>query len=394
MLGITATLLWFSPAHSVDTIELSGGGHLAGAVRRLPERKIDIVKVDDSIMVAIPKTHVRRVVSDEKLTEYIRRASKVGQDAEKHYDLAIWCAKNIKDNRDAYLRHHMQLAIRFNSEHSKARAALDYVREKGKWVRYSDLQRSRGMISVAGKWVLPEAAAIEEVQDTTNVGSKKWIREVERLVRVVLRGNSKSDEAMDTLRAIKDPLASTAIAKQLLNSKQPRALRLLWIELLARFRDIVSYQALVQVGVNENDDVIREKALDELAQHGAHHAVATYVNMLRSKNNRDVLKAARALTYFPDPGLALEYVNALVTTHQKTIMPAGGGTNAGFTGNGSSGFSTGQKPKVITRHLENPPALTLLKMIEPEVDFGYDERAWREYFARKHGSYSGDLRRD
>ncbi|EMI19210.1 secreted protein [Rhodopirellula maiorica SM1] len=376
-----------------DTVELSGGGHVSGKVRRLDDRKMDIVAIDDEISIALPQSRVRRVVSSNELHEYTRKASAAGEDPEKQYETAIWCATNIKDNTDAYKRFHLQLAIRFDPEHSKARAALDYVKEDGKWIRYSDLQRSRGMISVAGKWMLPEAAAIEEIQDASNVDSKKWIREVDRLLRVAVRGGSKGEEAIASLKAIDDPLAASAIAKQLLQGNHNQRFKRMWVEILGRFHNSVSVEALVRVGVQESDNVIREAAMDELQQYGSGSAVATYVNMLGSSDNGDVLRAARALSYFPKPELAQTYIDALVTKHTKTSA-AGPGMQVGSSSGGGGGLSMGGKPKVITRYLENPPVLTLLKMIEPNVDFGYDKLAWRKYFAAKLGRSSGDLRRD
>jgi hypothetical protein len=43
---------------------------------------------------------------------------------------------------------------------------------------------------------------------------------------------------------------------------------------------------------------------------------------------------------------------------------------------------------------QNPAALALIKTIEPDQNFGYDQQAWREYFAAMKNSYRGDLRRD
>ncbi|MFG0261890.1 MAG: HEAT repeat domain-containing protein, partial [Novipirellula sp. JB048] len=277
--------------------------------------------------------------------------------------------------------------------YSRARAALGYVKEDNRWIRYSDLQRSRGMISVAGKWVLPEAAAIDEIQSSTNVDAKRWIKEVERLIRIAVRGGSKGDEALRTLQQIDDPLAATAIAKQLLQENHSQRFKRLWVEVLGRFRNSVSVEALVRVGLREPDDVIREAALEQLQHYGSGSAVATYVNLLRSPNHRDVLLAARALSFFPKPELAPAYINALVTKHTETAAP-GPGMQVGTSSSGGSGLAMGGKPKVTTRYFENPPVLTLLKMIEPEVDFGYDQLAWRRYFARKLGRSSGDLRRD
>ncbi|WP_146527653.1 HEAT repeat domain-containing protein [Novipirellula artificiosorum] len=376
-----------------DTIELRSGGHVSGQVRRFEEKKIDIVDVDDDIRIAFPTSRVRRVVSSDKLSEYRQKAAEAGEDAEEHYQLAIWCLRNISDSPETYKRFHMQMAIRFDPEHSNARASLDYVKENNRWIRYSDLQRSRGMISVARKWMLPEAAAIEKLKDSTNIDAKQWIREIDRLLRMVLRKNTKSAEAFEALKAIEDPLAAAAIGDQLIKGNHDRGLKLLWIELLGRFQTTTAVKALVHAGLQENDDVVREAALEQLQNFGSASAVASYARMLRSNRKSDVTRALRSLSFFPDIELAPLYINALVTKHSLTRQ-VGGGTSAGFGDTGGGGFSAGSTTQTFTDYQENPGALTLLKMVEPGADFGYDKQAWREYFAAKRGSYSGDLRRD
>ena len=126
---------------------------------------------------------------------------------------------------------------------------------------------------------MPEAVAIDDFQQNTDVNAKKWIKEVKRLVAVVLRDTKKSPEALAALKAIEDPLASSAIADQLNESRgrgnYPRELRMLWIRLLGKFRDVVSVRTLVQAGLMENDEVIREAALG-FKEYGYGSAVATY----------------------------------------------------------------------------------------------------------------------
>jgi hypothetical protein len=114
--------------------------------------------------------------------------------------------------------------------------------------------------------------------------------------------------------------------------------------------------------------------------------------MLKSNNNGLVNRAAQALSWFPDPELALTYIDALVTTHTKESAP-GPGMQAGF-GDGGGTFSMGGKKTVETTTRTNPAVLSLVKAIEPSVDHGYDEQAWQLHFAGKRTAFSGDLRRD
>ena len=381
---------------SADTVELSGGGHLTGEASRKTDSVI--VRVDDDIHVALPASRVRIVIDSDQLAAYRGLAAKAGDNAEMHYQLAVWCVtgSNVPGDSKHYRAHHLQRAIALDSEHAKARAGLGFKKQNGKWVRTSDLMRGRGMISRAGRWELPESVAIEDYQQDTNVNAKKWIKEVKRLVLLVLRDTKKSPEALAALQAIDDPLASSAIADQLNDSRergnQVREMRKLWIRLLGKFRDSVSVQTLVQAGLVEDDEVIREAALDQLAKYGAGSAVATYLPCLTKNDNQLVNRAARALAWFPEPELAMHYVDALVTSHTTEQAPSSA-INAGF-GDGGGGLQTGGKKVVYTQTRKNPAVLALLQTIEPEVDYGYDEQRWREYFANKRSSFSGDLRRD
>ena len=398
LLGLAASVAPITRS-TADTVELSGGGHVSGIVKRVDAEPSPyvVVKLEDELYLKLPESRVRRVVKSDELAEYRRLVVAAGDDAERHYRLAIWCKTQVAEAGLPLLpqyRYHMQRAIALDPEHEDARASLKYVRHRGGWAKYADVKRAEGLISVAGRWKLPEVEAAEQRKKQTDVQAKKWIRKVSRLCASAQRGNA---EALAELRAIEDPLAAEAVARELDasrgNRSQNRQLRSLWLSLLSKFQNQTAVKALVKAGVEESDDVIREAALESLQQYGRSSAIATYTAMLKSNDNGDVLRAARALSFFPDPELAMTYVDALVTSHKKVEAPRAG-TNAGFSSNGSGGFATGGKPKVIVRNLKNPPALTLLKMIEPGVDFGYNESRWREYFAHKWASYSGDLRRD
>lgn len=399
MRTIAVTLIVFScfASSHADTVEISGGGHLDGRVKRTPDYVI--VQVDDEIQVALPASRVRSVVMSDDLADYRRNAAKAGDDAELHYQLAIWCVtgNNVPGRADYYKRFHMRRAIELDPEHAKARGSLGYKKVGNRWVTRTDLMHDRGMISVGGKQVLPEAYSIEEANEEAEVASKLWIKDINRLVGIALKNSSKSAEAYASLEAIDDPLAASAIVAQLNDSRgkqsQSQSMRKLWVRLLSKFKNGPAIRALVLAGVDEPDPVIREMALTSLQAYGASSAVATYLPMLKSNEHRIVNRAAEALAYFPDPELAMNYVNALVTT-KKTVGPAGAGMNVGFGDNGGGGMTTGSQPVVQNDTRTNPAVLGLLRTIEPEVDFGYDETKWRDYFAGKKTAFSGDLRRD
>ncbi len=384
-------------AHA-DTVELSGGGHVAGEVRRASDAKPPyvVVNVDAELRVALPESRVRRIVTGDTLAEYRRRAQIAGNDAELNYMLARWCSANHLSGQNRY---HLQRAVELDPEHAYARAALGYVKDQNQWVKHSELQRSRGMVQVKGKWQLPEAVAIRQSEDDSDLAAKLWIRDVSRLRKAALGTGDSAAQAVAELAAIEDPFAASAIAQELYDSRtgksvQPRAMREMWIKLLGRFKNLTAVRALVQAGVEETDTVIREAAMDQLLIYGAPSAIATYMPMLKSESKVDVQRAARALSYFPpDPELALTLVESLVTEHKYVSAPSGQ-TQAAFGSDGSSSFGSGGKPTVRKEYIENRGVLNLVKMIEPNIDYGFNETKWLNHFGSKKSAYDGDLRRD
>lgn len=400
--ALLASGAWMMPgtSHSAlaGKVDLSGGGQLTGEVKQT--KKPDgstahvVVKVDDNLSVAVAGAHVRYTVLADDLKEYRDRAAAAGQDAEAQFQLAHWCKLNTLLPQQRY---HLTRTIALDPNHSLARAALGYIRydtDSG-WINAESLRRDQGLIHASKGWVLPEVLAARNHADEADKQSKLWIRNLRRLHGNAARGDSV---AMAEIEAITDPMATRAIADELMRSRNSklnlRALRMVYVRLLGRLRSGVTVATLVEMGLNEPDELIREESLRQLTEFGASSAVATYVPLLSSSSPAQVDAAAKALTFFVNPELAFAYVDALVTEHQSQIQIGSGGTNVGFGNTGGSGMSQGSKVVSKTNSVSHPAALQLVKTIAPGIDYGYDEAAWRNHFAALRNPYRADVRRD
>ncbi len=384
-----------------DTVEMRGGVQIDGKIVRKTDTGSKphlIVEVDPELRVAIPQSRVVKTVSDhdEKLVWYRQQLQQVGEDAEAHYQLARQCKANgLLDQRD----YHFQRAIEIDPDHRQARSALKYVRDGNEWVLFADQQRRRGLIPTSSGWEVPEVYLREQRRDEINDASKVWIKELGKLRGFVLRPGKRSAEALEAIKAIDDPLASTALAEALEKSRgnkpDPKSLRMIYVKRLGALRTSVAVQALVRTGIFEPDPGIRTEALMQLQEYGASSAVASYLPMLKGDNRKpaEVTAALRALNYFPEPELWEAYVDALITTH-KSLTPKGPGMSVGSNSLGGSGLSTGSKQEVLTKTQQNPGALELLRQIAPGVDYRYDQAAWRNHFAEQLMQAPDDLRRD
>ena len=383
-----------------DTLELSLGCHLTGKVIKKQEGKIPsvVVQIDDELTVAIPQQRIRRVRMDEDLAEYKRVKELAGNDAEKHYQVAKWCTENKLTHQRRY---HLQRAITFDPDHSKARAALHYVEQPGGiWILYSQQERGKGKVRTPRGWDYPEVVSKRKMREEAKVKANKFRSEVTRQVRAFVKAKpDRMPAILATIKGFTDPLAAGAIGEQLELTRNKKlsnreaSLRPIWVELLGKHRTTESVRALVKTALEEPAPVIREAALSELQKYGSGSAIATSLPMLKSNSMLDVDRALRVLRFFPNREHAMAYIEALTTTHKREIAPSSN-TNAAFSNTGGGGFSTGSKKVVITETIKHPDAIALLKDVEPGVDYGYNKQAWREHFAALLNHYSGNLRRD
>ncbi|WP_436716206.1 HEAT repeat domain-containing protein [Roseiconus lacunae] len=382
-----------------DTVELRGGATVDGVILGDgdDEQRPVVIEVDNDLKVAVPRSRVRKTMQgqDEDLLWYRTERAKLPADAEAHYQFARAC----KSRRlNAQCDYHFRRAIEIDPNHTRARSALRYVKDGQTWVRFEDEQRKRGLILTSKGWQVPEVYVQEEARDEARGQIKRWETELTKLRTAVRRNNKRSAEALETIKTISDPLAANAFAEALKDSRKssdPPAMRRIYLDRLASFKTSTSVAALVECGMFEPDSVIRDEALHHLQDYGAQSAVASYLQVVRNSKSKpaDVTAALRGLTYFPDPELWEDYVNAL-NTQYKTVTAPGPGMQVGRSSTGGMGMNMGGKPQEQTVNQQNADALALLKQIAPDADFRYDEMSWRKYFADRLMGTVKDLRRD
>jgi hypothetical protein len=148
--------------------------------------------------------------------------------------------------------------------------------------------------------------------------------------------------------------------------------------------------------MSDPDLELRERCIAALQQHGTQQAVAVLTRALGNKDNRVVNQAAWALGKLQAPSAIPELIDAVVTEHKFKVSQGGapGSMNASF-GSGGTGFQPGGRPKIIKRNLNNQQVLSALRKLVPEgVNFAYNEKAWKDWWARKQVQPGVNLRRD
>lgn len=113
----------------------------------------DEVKVTTKMgVLTFPKEKVVKIEKVKSSADVYREkaAGVKDDDAEGHYQLALWCRekKLFKEMNQEY-----EKTIAANPEHEAARSALNYVKIGAEWVK-----AKAGMVYVEGKWLKPDEA--------------------------------------------------------------------------------------------------------------------------------------------------------------------------------------------------------------------------------------------
>lgn len=403
LLGGVAACLWTFPAGRAvaadvignGTAELRHGGSLSGDIAEYASgnSRGKLIRVEAGLLLALPDVEIRRLVTDEeKMAEYRRRADAAPETAEAHWELSRWC--NGERMYPQKLRH-LQHVLDLDPNHGPARQELGYEPTDNGWAKRTAVRRERGMLRDGGTWRFAEEVSVLKEEKDAELARKGWTRTLASLRTQVRRGGPRGTEAMNEIHGISDPYADVAVARELLSGKTSGPFRReLWIEILGRLKTPTAVDALVKTGMNDSSAQIRELCFERLKEHGAQQAIGYYVSRLKDSDNRVVRRAGRALTEINHPEIALDLVEALQTTHRMAEAPRNE-TNVTMSPNGGGGMQLGGKPKVIERDVPNPSVLDALRQLVPEdVNFQYDEDAWRQYFARRLAPPPGDLRRD
>ncbi|MCA9266846.1 MAG: HEAT repeat domain-containing protein, partial [Planctomycetales bacterium] len=213
--------------------------------------------------------------------------------------------------------------------------------------------------------------------------------------------NSRNDRtraaALADIRAVKDPLAGASLI-EMYDAEDYPEVRVLWIEVMGRTPGGAVTSAIVRAALEDTDQRVREAARDVLEVRGDDGALGRLHGELHSKDNTRVQLAAMAIERIGSQESMLPLIEALVTEHKFVVTRGNpGATSASFspTGQGGGGLSAGGSTTVETRKIANSQALSALRKITQahNVNFQYDEQAWKTWYGALHAPPEVNLRR-
>ncbi|GIW99078.1 MAG: hypothetical protein KatS3mg111_2411 [Pirellulaceae bacterium] len=399
--SLILTLAVFPITATADIFRFQDGRVVAGKVIRQTQQTVDeraqtvwTVEIEPGVFLQIYESELERNGHEplsEAEKEYAAKIATLPETAQAHYDLAGWCSQH---GLTGLAKAHYQRAVDLDPEHEAARAAAGYKKdENGRWVRKDEIYgERRGKILYKGRWRFPEAVAIEEAEEKAQQELAPLRKDLYRWHSQASTGRSArlQEEALAHIRQINDPRAIGILGEFLLDTKKPAPvpLRMLYVEVLSRFRNPQAAQILASTSLLDPVASVRHAALDALAAYGREWAVPFYIAHLRNPNNELVNRAAECLGQFNPPEAILPLIEALNTEH---VQETGGGPNMNVSNQG--GLSFGGGPKKVQVTLQNASVHATLAALT-EQNYGYDESQWLAWYARTFAPPVADLRRD
>ncbi len=135
-----------------DVIVLRDGRSLEGKIIKETDETLTLrLKYGE---VEISKSHIieiRRGLT--ALDKYKKKAAKVENTAQAHYELGQWCAG--KELREEAKKHYGK-ALEIDPSFSLAGKALGYEKAGGKWLPPDEAKKARGLVKFEGKWIPKE----------------------------------------------------------------------------------------------------------------------------------------------------------------------------------------------------------------------------------------------
>lgn len=392
---VVAAVLLTAAAGRAEVFVLSSGGRITGELLNPDQspRTAYAVRMIDGGRVTLSADQVEQILYQRpEEIEYEQIRHLYADNPQRQWELAEWCREHsLLEQRNR----HLERIIELDPNHEDARRALGYSQVNGRWATQEEIMKQRGYRRYQGRWRTEQEIQLIEKRREQDVAEKEWFQDIKRWRSWL--DDEKRQEALRNIASIDDPVAVKALSALL--EKEPRPeVRRLFVEPLARIGTGAAYKALAERAIEDPVEEVRLTCLDYLEKTESRPVVDYFIGKLRDKDNLTVNRAAVALSYMNHPTAIGPLIDALVTTHKyKLTSGSGNQTSASFgTGAGGSpgGISVGSSTRIIKRQIANQAVLDALVSLTGGVNFNFDVKAWKYWFAAQKKAQTIDTRRD
>jgi hypothetical protein len=401
-------MLWASSCWA-DSFLLKSGGRLEGEwhnPKRKPEDVYELTTLE-GLRLSVPRDQVAKVFVKTNIErEYERHLPSMPNSAEGHWKMSEWCREvGLRTKREFHLRE----VVRLDPDHEAARTALGYQRYDGVWRTPEEHMMSQGYVRHQGRWLTPQDVVLSKQEEIENAAIVEWRQKI-RIWKSWL-GKKRDLEARENFRTINDPHSAPTLIELLEDANNARDLRLMALQSLAVLDGRPGESCFIRLAVEDANDKIREKCTDVLVQYQSRRAVMRCMQLLKNEENLLVNRAAQVLGQLKDPQAVPALIDALITTHEITVVPGtsspgglgpmtnsfardGAGNVLGTDSGGGGGMTFGSpRPRKEKMEVQNDAVLGALTATVPGVNYAFNEPAWRKWYIQEHEPAKIDLRR-
>ncbi len=400
-LALASTFTSVSQSAAAEVLLLKSGGRIEAEILNRNRATSDPyeLRLTSGVTLTMAADQIDRVVVKTDVEkQYEMLLPRMPATAAGNWSMAEWCKEaGLLTQR----KFHLGEIIKLEPDHEEARLALGYSKFGGEWMTTEDFMQGQGYVRSQGRWMLRQDVELAAVDRERELAEKDWRRQLK--IWVDQLGRKRGEEALQSIREIRDVNAVPALCDVVADIKNPITLRMLCFEVLTKLPSGQANRIFMEIALNDPNANLRDKCLDELRRRGVVEAIGYFTKGLTSKDNLVVNRAAHCLGGLGNPEATLALIDALVTTHKFQITTGQapgslgasfGGDSSGGGGGGMGGLSMGGKPKIISQDLKNEMALSALAVLNPGINFGYDEAAWKRWYIQTHTTVNANLRRD
>lgn len=352
-----------------DEAQLVTGGRITGVIRQEPGSNLVVVETPLGRIAAKRDQIVDINKATPAALEYQKRAPATADTAEAQWALAQWCFENeLRAERAPHVRR----VIELEPNHAAARAALGFSFHDGKWVMVGQRMQDDGFVFVSGFWRSPQELKVLKDLKRKHSSERQWKARVVRLVNML--GTYNQERAAAELAEI-DHVDALPALMEVYREPNPRAVRLLLLEAIARIDDEEARRGLIETTLYEPDEEMAHRCVLAIRETVPPDVLKDeFTELLQSESNYEINRAAWVLRELDSVETMPQLISALITSH----VVSGARPKPKVIGKRKKPLVT--RPEV-TQSFANEEVLFALTKLSGGENFGYDQQAWANWLA-------------
>jgi hypothetical protein len=384
-----------------DNWNLKGAGVLSGTAVPYKDESSAIIRTRDGVLILLSQGQIsREIKTSQREAAYIQSMTDRPDTAESNREIAKECYS--RDQRTLALAH-FERVVELDPNDGQSWAALGYVFDSrtGQWIPKDNLNKRLGLVVVDGRRTTLHAAELEKAKKRIREEDAAFQRELRIAFTNVSKPGQAGMKAQQFLASLDDPRASTALASMLIEETKAKARARItnydgqpYLGMLMRMPQGAATGQFIQIARELDYPAVVDQVLEVLASNEQTRVAAmqAFVADLRPGKTPDIEyinRAGRNLETVGDERIIPMLIDRLTTSALVTKVNQGGAAMDKATGGISQ--STGGTSQILVTH-NQPGVLSALVAITGGM-MGYNQNAWREWYALNYANSNLDTRR-